>query len=131
MATLRERIRAKGELLLAHQPILTLGCTVVTSLSLATLATATVLSTASQTSSTANNTSVANTFTNYESLEVKIGELEVRATGKNITEALTNLMQNALEWEIMPFSEERYYPSILLKEKLTLKRPNNSSYIMY
>lgn len=62
MATLRERIRAKGELLLAHAPILTLGCTVVTSLSLATLATTMVLSTASQTSSTENNTSVANTY---------------------------------------------------------------------
>lgn len=129
MATLRERIRAKGELLLAHAPILTLGCTVVTSLSLATLATTMVLSTASQTSSTENNTSAANTFTNYESLEIKIGELEVRATGKNITEALMNLMKNASGLG-MPLINEKLSPYMIPKEELISRRLDNSLSIL-
>ena len=90
MATLREKLRARGELLLAHAPILTLGCTVGTFLSLATLATATVLSTASQISSTGESTSGASTFGSIESLEVKLGELEVKAIGKNTTVHVLN-----------------------------------------
>ena len=33
------------------------------------------------------------TFTNYENLEVEVGELKVRATGKNTTEVLLNLLK--------------------------------------
>ena len=130
MTTLREKLRAKGELLLAHQPILTLGCTVGTFLSLATLATATVLSTASQISSTGESTSGASTFGSIESLEVKLGELEVKAIGKNTTEVLKNLMKNAVGLEIVP-SEERYYPSTRVRDESTLKKPDNFSYTLF
>ena len=114
MATLREKMRAKGELLLAHAPILTLGLTTVSTLSLMTLATATALSTGLRISGTENNTSAASTFGNIESLEVNLGELKVKAIGKNTTEALTNLMIDAVELEMIP-SNERYYRSTLPK----------------
>ena len=127
MATLREKLRARGELLLAHAPILTLGCTVGTFLSLATLATATVLSTASQISSTGESTSGASTFGNIESLEVKLGELEVKAIGKNTTEVLQNLLKTVVQVEVTPSSRERFYQSILQKEPATLKRQDSSS----
>jgi len=109
MANLRERLREKGKLLLAHAPILTLGCTMVSALSLMTLATTMVLYTGSQTSKTEDSTSAENIFGNIESLEVNLGELKVRATGKNTTEVLTNLLKNAVELEIVP-SDERYFP---------------------
>ena len=67
-----------------------------------------VLSIGLQIYNQANNTSVVNTFGNYESLEVEVGELQVRATGKNITEALMNLMENAVQLEIVP-SDEKYF----------------------
>ena len=105
MATLREKLRAKGELLLAHQPIIILGCTVGTFLSLATLATATVLSTASQISSTVESTSEESIFTNYESLEVEVGELKVKATGKNTTALLLNLLKTVNSTEIWSSNE--------------------------
>ena len=127
MATLREKLRSKGELLLAHAPILTLGCTVGTFLSLATLATATVLSTASQISSTGESTSGASTFGSIESLEVKLGELEVKAIGKNTTEVLQNLLKTVVQVEVTPSSRERFYQSILQKEPATLKRQDSSS----
>ena len=127
MATLREKLRSKGELLLAHAPILTLGCTVGTFLSLATLATATVLSTASQISSTGESTSGASTFGNIESLEVRLGELEVRATGKNTTEVLQNLLKSVVQVEIMPSSKGKFYQSIIQKEPAILKRQDSSS----
>ena len=71
MTTLREKLRSEGRLSWAHQPILTLGCTVGTFLSLATLATTTVLSTASQISSTGESTSGASTFGSIESFRGK------------------------------------------------------------
>ena len=52
------------------------------------LTTCTVLSTALLIRSTLKDTSVANTSGHLESLEVKIGELEVKATGRNITDLL-------------------------------------------
>tara|TARA_S200002703_G_scaffold15005_2_gene12851 strand:+ start:1375 stop:1638 length:264 start_codon:yes stop_codon:yes gene_type:complete len=39
------------------------------------------------------DTSGENTFTNYESLEVEVDGLRVKATGKNTMEALLNLLQ--------------------------------------
>ena len=127
MTTLREKLRAKGELLLAHAPILTLGCTVGTFLSLATLATATVLSTASQISSTGESTSGASTFGSIESLEVKLGELEVKAIGKNTTEVLQNLLKTVVQVEITPSSRERFYQSMIQKEPAILKKQDSSS----
>ena len=59
---------------------------------LRTLTTISVLSIALQTHSLVKDTSEENTFTNYENLELEVGELKVRATGKNTTEALLNLL---------------------------------------
>ena len=67
-------------------------------------------------------TSDASTFGNYENLEVKLGELEVKATGRNTTEVLMNLMKNAVELEIMPSSKERYFHYKPQKEELILKK---------
>ena len=52
------------------------------------LTTCTVLSTALLIRSTLNGTLGGNTSGHLESLEVKVGELEVKATGKNITDLL-------------------------------------------
>ena len=64
-----------------------------------------------QTYSLVGRTSAESTFGHYENLEVEVGELEVRATGKGTTEALMNLMKNAVELEIVP-SNERFFPPI-------------------
>ena len=69
---------------------------------LRTLTTISVLSIALQISSMVKGTSEGNTFTNYENLEVEVGELKVRATGKNTTEALLNLLPNASRSGISP-----------------------------
>ena len=50
-------------------------------------------------------TSEGNTFTNYENLEVEVGELKVRATGKNTTEALVNLLPKGRRSGISPLDE--------------------------
>ena len=76
------------------------------------------------------NTSAENTSGHLESLEVRVGELELRAIGKNTAEVLMNLMRNANRWGTMPI-EEKSYPSTQPKEPVTLKKPNNSSYIMF
>ena len=131
MATLREKLRAKGELLLAHQPIIILGCTVGTFLSLATLATATVLSTASQISSTVESTSEESIFTNYESLEVEVGELKVRATGKSTTDLLQSLLESVVQLEVTPSSDEKSYLYTIPKAPRTLKKPSNSFSTMF
>ena len=131
MATLREKLRAKGELLLAHQPIIILGCTVGTFLSLATLATATVLSTASQISSTVESTSEESIFTNYESLEVEVGELKVKATGKSTTDLLQSLLESVVQLEITPSSNEKSYLYTIPKAPRTLKKPSNSFSTMF
>ena len=62
---------------------------------LRTLTTISVLSIALQIHSQVKDTSDANTFTNYENLEVVVGELKVKATGKNTTAALVNLLKIA------------------------------------
>ena len=97
---------------------------------LRTLTTISVLSIGLQIYSQAKPTSVENTFTNYESLEVRLGELEVKAIGKNTTEVLKNLMKNAVGLEIVP-SKERYYPSTRVRDESTLKRPDNFSYTLF
>jgi len=50
------------------------------------------------------DTSVENTSTNYESLELEAGELRVKATGKDTTEVLLNLLKNASGSGILPIS---------------------------
>jgi len=102
-----------------------------TFLSLATLATATVLSTASQISSTGESTSGASTFGSIESLEVRLGELEVKAIGKNTTEVLQNLLKTAVQVEITPSSRERFYQSMVQKEPAILKKQDSSSCMVF
>jgi len=72
---------------------------------LRTLTTISVLSIALQISSQIKDTSDANTFTNYENLEVVVGELKVKATGKNTTAALVNLLKIANSSEIWSSNE--------------------------
>jgi len=72
---------------------------------LRTLTTISVLSIALQIHSQVKDTSVANTFTNYENLEVEVGELKVKATGKNTTEVLLNLLKTARSSEIWSSNE--------------------------
>ena len=72
---------------------------------LRTLTTISVLSIALQISSMVKDTSEGNTFTNYENLEVEVGELKVKATGKNTTEALVNLLKIANSSEIWSSNE--------------------------
>ena len=69
---------------------------------LRTLTTISVLSIALQTHSLVRDTSAESTFTNYENLEVEVGELKVRATGKNTTEVLLNLLKNVRGSGISP-----------------------------
>ena len=69
---------------------------------LRTLTTISVLSIALQTHSLVRDTSEGNTFTNYENLEVEVGELKVKATGKNTTEVLLNLLKNVRGSGISP-----------------------------
>ena len=71
---------------------------------LRTLTTISVLSIALQISSTARGTSGGSIFTNYENLEVEVGELRVRATGKNTTEAVLNLLKSANRSGISPLN---------------------------
>tara|TARA_X000001036_G_scaffold173061_1_gene163748 strand:- start:1229 stop:1588 length:360 start_codon:yes stop_codon:yes gene_type:complete len=101
----------------------------VNRLLLATSVSLSVLSIGLQIYNQANNTSAANTFGNYESLEVEVGELQVRATGKNITEALMNLMKNERRLGT-PLINERSFPYTPQKEELILKRQDNSSSIL-
>ena len=72
---------------------------------LRTLTTISVLSTALLIHSRVKGTSEGNTFTNYENLEVEVGELKVKATGKNTTEALVNLLKTANSSEIWSSNE--------------------------
>lgn len=72
---------------------------------LRTLTTISVLSIALQTHLLVRGTSEGNTFTNYENLEVEVGELKVRATGKNTTEVLLNLLMTEKGSEIWSSNE--------------------------
>jgi len=69
------------------------------------LTTISVLSIALQTHLLVKDTSEENTFTNYENLELEVGELKVRATGKNTTEALLNLLPKGRRSGISPLDE--------------------------
>ena len=84
----------------------------------------TVLSTGSLIFKMVDSTSAESTSGLSESLEVSLGELKVRATGKNTTGALIFLMKNASRWGMMP-SEERYSLYTVPKAEQTMKKPVN------
>ena len=98
---------------------------------LRTLTIVSVSSIALQISSTVGSTSDANTFTNYENLEVEAGELRVKATGKNTTEALTNLLGTVVDLQTTPFSGVKSSLYTPPKEKQTTRRPDSSSSVTF
>jgi len=63
---------------------------------LRTLVIISVLSIGSQIFRTEDNTWVENTSGNLESLEVRVGELEVKVTGRNTTAQVMNLIKKEL-----------------------------------
>ena len=64
---------------------------------LRTLVIISVLSIGSQIFKTEDNTWVENTSGNLESLEVRVGELEVKVTGRNTTAQVMNLIEKELK----------------------------------
>ena len=83
---------------LKNQPMIILGCTMVTSFSLATLATTTVLSTRSQTESMDADILAESISGRNESLDLKwtvkdAGELHLKVTGRNTTVAVQSVMR--------------------------------------
>ena len=81
----------------------TLGSTTIQLSLLTILATSSVLSTGLQIYKLANNTSEENTSTNLESLEVSLGRLNLRVTGKNTMAAVKSLIkiENILETRLL------------------------------
>ena len=81
----------------------TLGSTTIQLSLLTILATSSVLSTGLQIYKLANNTSAENTSTNLESLEVSLGRLNLRVTGKNTMAAVKSLIkiENILETRLL------------------------------
>ena len=77
----------------------TLGSTTIQLSLLTILATSSVLSTGLQIYKLAKNTSAENTSTNLESLEVSLGRLNLKVTGKNTMAAVKSLIkiENLLE----------------------------------
>ena len=67
------------------------------------LAISSVLSTGLQIYKLGNNTSAENTFTNSESLEVSLGRLSLKVTGKNTMAVVRSLIkiENILETQIL------------------------------
>ena len=124
MATLREKMRARGELLLAHSPIINLGCTVVSTLSLMTLATATALSIVLQTSRTEGNTSVGNTSGRSVNLKGVSAESLQKVIGSGIMGHVQNskTTSNSLVKKILV---EPYSPSTGHQEGSITKKQDN------
>ena len=81
----------------------TLGYTTIQLSLLTILATSSVLSTGLQIYKLVNNTSAENTSTNLESLEVSLGRLNLRVTGKNTMAAVKSLIkiENILETRLL------------------------------
>ena len=79
------------------------GHTKVQLLLLLILTTSSVLSTGLQIYKLANNTSAGNTSTNLESLEVSLGRLSLKVTGKNTMAVVRSLIkiENILETQIL------------------------------
>ena len=78
------------------------GCTGVSRSFLKTLGNIMVLSTVSLTSFLVGAILVESISGRYERLEVNLGELKVKATGRDTTAAAMNLMSNAKRWGTMP-----------------------------
>lgn len=81
----------------------TLGCIKVNPSVLKTLGNIMVLSTVSLTSFLVGGILVENTSGRYESLEVKLDGLEVKATGRDTTAAVMSLMSSVKRWGTLPF----------------------------
>jgi len=64
-----------------------------------------VLSTVSLTSFLVGAILVESISGRYENLEVKVGELEVKATGRDTTAAVMSLMTSVKRWGTMPLNE--------------------------
>lgn len=64
-----------------------------------------VLSIGSQIFKTEDNTWAANTSGNSESLEVRVGEYEVRVTGRDTTARVMNLIEKELKSETLVLNE--------------------------
>lgn len=84
-----------------------------------------VLSIGLQTCGRANSISDESIFGNSESLEIRIGESSLRATGSDTTGALMNLIKKEFLLETIN-SEEKLFQYNPQKEKLILKRRGNS-----
>ena len=65
----------------------------------------TVLCTASLISARVGYTLAESTSGRYESLQVKVDGLEVKATGRNTMDLLMNLLKNEKRWGILPINE--------------------------
>ena len=85
--------------------MITLGCIKVSHSFLRTLGNIMVLSTVSLTSFLVGAILVESISGRYESLEVKLGELEVKATGRDTTAAAMSLMTSVKRWGTMPLDE--------------------------
>lgn len=63
------------------------------------------LCTVSLTSFLVGATLAESTSGRYESLQVKVGELEVKATGRNTMEVVLSLLKNEKRWGTLPINE--------------------------
>ena len=68
------------------------------------LTTIMVLSIALQIASLGRDTSAENTFSSYESLELEVGELNLKVTGNVTTEAVLNYLKNGSGSGILPIN---------------------------
>jgi len=105
-------MRAKGELLLAHAPIITLGCTLISTLSLMTLAIATVSSTRSQTNLQVNPTLAESISGLNESLEMESAVFRLKVTGRSTMEAAQSLRTMFELMERNASQEQSYQPTV-------------------
>ena len=93
---------------------------------LRTLTLISVLSIGLQTFKVASNILDGSISGQKENLEVRLGELQLRATGKNTTAVVLNLLK-ILNSSDVEHSNERYSPYTLREVKQTTRRQNNSS----
>ena len=92
---------------------------------LRTLTIISVLSIGLQISNRGGSISDENTFTKNENLEVSLGELHLKATGKNTTDRALNLLL-ILSDSVRIDLDEKSYHSISLQEKQIMRRLDNS-----
>ena len=94
------------------------------------LATSSVLSTSLLICNRAGNTSEESIFGRKESLEVAVDGLQVKVTGKSTTEVVENLSKILIIVDTVLLKEPSS-PYTPLEARQTLKRPDNSSPIMF